>query len=567
MKERDSHQDTPAWVIEERGFISGPLSWRGGSQPLSLGAWLLLFIQGAVLFCLAFLLYPKLASQLVGRPLEPGELLELLVMRWGMAWFGLALLGWSLHELLSRRPGPRVLFTMIAVFPVLIPFWMLGYGWDPNAWEGAFSGEWIHRTGQYWMSRPPGYPLFEGLAALVVPHGGWTALLAVNTLAGFLGCLVWCQLPEEISMDKQRLIAFCLLLQPLFLLACGTGLEPVWQATLVGASAVVLLKTLSDDVSSSAKGWMGSGALLGFASGFAMTSLVVLPVWVILILCYEPSLTKKAQGAFLLCLCAVGVFLLCELPVLLHHGISVFRFAASQPEGAVVLYRLLRFVLPPPALVLTLISLALAWRRWESLERAERMLVIMAVGVMVVQGLLLMAFPSAVNGLAVVLPFLAVLWALLAPRGALAFLLPAVALWGLVSAPLVSTHPAQAFHFDFHPIPGPLVEEAGQRLEMMRRGQQLLMASPSKKTAIIVGRDWPMIATLRPDWVVEKGILRNPAAPVEFHAWIDHDTFGKMKTEGTKLFITGESERTIWIEQGYDPVKEGAIPWKPNAVK
>src|SRR5688572_12444731 len=57
-----------------------------------------------------------------------------------------------------------------AVLASRVPFLSAGYGVDPDAWRVVLAARNLRETGVYLPSRLPGYPLHEGLVALVVDH-------------------------------------------------------------------------------------------------------------------------------------------------------------------------------------------------------------------------------------------------------------------------------------------------------------------------------------------------------------------------------------------------------------
>jgi hypothetical protein len=144
--------------------------------------------------------------------------------------------------------------------------------------------------------------------------------------------------------------------------------------------------------------------------------------------------------------------------------------------------------------------------------------------------------------------------------------LPSLALWGLISIPILPSHPAQALRPVLTLSAGPLVEEAGKRFAEMRQGQQLLMATPQKRTVFLVGHDWPMLACLRPDWVVEPGILRNPACPVEYRNWLDRPAYQALKDLEAKIYVVGSTGVETLKRYGYEPLDDwGTLAWNAKA--
>jgi hypothetical protein len=509
---------------------------------------------------LAFLLFPSVVTVLFGIGLGPRSRFELHLMQWGIGWSGLLALGWGVQEFFVRKPGPHVLLSLLLLIPALLPFGFFGFGSDPDAWSVAHGAYRMNQEGGYLMSRPPGFPLFEGLARIVVPSAGWPGLFIANLSAGIAGCLVWLALPSSLPEGKKRLIAILTFVHPLYLLACGTGLETVWQSLFVTVALVLLIRGLETREPWATASLCASGLALGLASGFRITSLALVPVFVLVPLISPLGSRSKTRSLLLLLGATLATALVCEAPVLLKYGLGAIRFPSdgSDPFG---LFHLIRFALPPPLLLLlsgALVALPFTWR---FLKDSERALVTLAVAALAV---LAPTFFLAESGsLTVLASFLAILCGLAAPRGLHAVCLPTLLLWGFLSIPVLSPQPG----LRWKPEAGPLVEEWGKRFESMREAQQMLSISPKKPTVALVGPDWTRLAALRPNWKIgASGTLSNPDFPIEFIEGIDLETFQEMRASGKSILVIGSGNRFTQKKFGYGPLAEGAKEWEPGTL-
>lgn len=516
-----------------------------------------------LLLAAAGLLIRNVIESVIGHPLAPAEVMQLLLVRWGLGWLGLCFLGWGICDFLPGAQGPRLLLSWILLLPMMIPFGFLGYGTDPDTWAVAFNADWMQKTGEYSMSRPPGFPLHEILVACLKPLGGWPVLFGAQILAGLVGTIAWLWLPDEITTLRRRMIAFGILIHPLFLLACGTGSEAIWQTSLVCLSTLFLARSLvSED--HPLGGYLLAGLTLGASAGFQMTSLLLVPTWMLVIVVFEQTYLRRFLGAALVLGVSVGIYCLVEIPVWMTAGREAFQYFREDPDTRVVLYRLLRYTLPPPLLILIAIALWRVRKDWEDFGTSEKALCVVSIlNSLVLVGVFLL-FPREAGNPAVAIPFLILLVGLVLPAKYLCAGLPFLAIWGFISFPLLPPSAAQLPQLVLNPTAGPLVAEAMGRFDQMRRSQQLLLASPKTPTIYIVAYDWPILAVQRPEWVVERGVLRNPNAPVEFREWMDYASFKERRGSGTRFYVVGDAGKATTRRFGYDLYEEWASAWNPQ---
>ena len=77
---------------------------------------------------------------------------------------------------------------VLLVFLSRLPFLSAGYGLDGDSWAVAITALKLHETGNYIVSRLPGYPVQEWLTSLVIGGGPFAVncLTAVVSTIGFL---------------------------------------------------------------------------------------------------------------------------------------------------------------------------------------------------------------------------------------------------------------------------------------------------------------------------------------------------------------------------------------------
>lgn len=528
-------------------------------EPHVIPALALTLAGTAFLLGAAFLLHGGVQNLPRGSD-ETGERIEHLLAGWTLGWFGLLFLGWGMCEFLCKVPGPRILFSLICAVPVLVPFGFLGYGLETEAWSSALAAEWLHKTGNLLSADAALSPLFIRLLTLLQPLGGWTAVFTAQLIAGIGAVLTWMLLPSEIAAWRRRLIALGILVHPLFLISCGTGLDPVWQIVCLSASAVLFLRGMTSDGPPYGY-YMASGLLLGLAAGFRWPCLVFLPVGILTAALFETSLSRRVAAFFILAVSAILSFSAC---LALKPGGLVFPAIPGVFPGSTHLsYHLLHDVFPPPLLILLAIAVWRLRRDWYDLEESEQVLCVLSSAGLVAGGIVYGVFHESAGPMTVLIPMASALVGVLVPRGLVAMGLPLLALWGVLSVPILPAHPAQEVGLQLAPGRGILVEEASQRFDRLRRAQQLLLASQKRNTVFVVGEEWPLLAMMHPDWVVEAGTLRNPTYPVEFRDWVDLDTFRTLRLEEFRFYVVGDAGHINRAKFGYDLFEEGATSWEP----
>ncbi|MCA9449234.1 MAG: hypothetical protein KC931_19095, partial [Candidatus Omnitrophica bacterium] len=349
--------------------------------PISRGTGVALVLEGLFFIAIALIAHPGVLIRLFSLNLDPMESMQIRYIQLGFFCIGCLSLAWGFYEVLFRKPGPLILLSILFLIPILVPFGFLGYGSDPDAWAVSFTALKMQSTGEYFMSRPPGFPLFEYLARFLVPTTGWPGLFIANLLAGIAGSLVWFLLPSGKDSSRIPLLAISTLVHPLYLLGMTTGLDYIWQTLFVSLSLVLLVRGLVDDGNPGLGLILASGVCLGIAAGFRITSLAVLPVWVGVLFIAIPRMGGAFKSIAGLAIATVVATLVCELPVLLNFGSRALSIQPDPVESVIIAYRLLRYVFPIPLLLLLPIGGMFLVPRWREFDSSTRVLVGAAFGV------------------------------------------------------------------------------------------------------------------------------------------------------------------------------------------
>lgn len=517
----------------------------------------LLIGEGLVILGLALLSQPAVLSRLFGTDLDPFGTMQVRYAQLGFFCTGCFTCTWGFYEIFLKREGPLLLLLVLCSIPLLAPFGLLGYGADPQSWMYACAAE-------KGIGGSSSAPLFGVLTLGLIPSMGWTGFFVANFLAGIAGALIWFLIPLAKSDSRAPLLTASVLVHPVYLLAMSTGLETVWQILFVSVSTVLLLRGLGDSPRFGL--FILSAMAFGVAAGFQKSGLALLPIFLAVLFFGVPHLRAAILGAAIYAFAALATF---AVGVTTAEEIfqSTFLTAPSDPLplGAGV-HQQARFLFPIPALLLLLAGLIGVALRWRRFDLPARLLVGLSIGSLLVLGPGYLWGSGGPVGLALAVPFAAILWTFGAPRIATALFIPLLAVSGLASVDWMSRGPEGGYEVRLNVGPGPLVEEIDGRFRNLRRAQQLLLIAPKEKTAVIVGTDWPILATLRSGWKVEKGELINPDLPVGYYDSIAKDDFDRLTEEGVRILVAPDAETRTKNLHGYNPFDLGATPWDPKRI-
>ena len=145
-----------------------------------------------------------------------------------------------------------------------LPVVTAGYGADPDAWLVASAAGKLWTSGQYTVSRFPGYPLHEIISAPLVGVGGCTFSNAGTLLATLVLAALWYRISGKLAKNPLTLF-FSLLCAPLVLTDAATTMDYVWSLAFLMAA---LDAALDGKV-------IGAGILTGLAAGFRPSNITV----------------------------------------------------------------------------------------------------------------------------------------------------------------------------------------------------------------------------------------------------------------------------------------------------
>jgi len=233
--------------------------------------------------------------------------------------------GWKLWALVLGVP--------VVVLLTRLPFLFAGYGMDPDAWRVACIARALAETGQYLVSRIPGYPVQE-LTSGLLARGGPLALNGATAVCSALAVLFFVLILRRLGSRDALLAGAALASIPVIYISSTVSLDYLWAlAFLMAATYAALLR----------RPWL-AGVLLGLAVGCRLTSgLLVFPLlllishpgeWTAADEAPKPSLSlipAQLRACVIMgcTTCAVG--LCCFLPVIRVYGRGFLGFFDDPP--------------------------------------------------------------------------------------------------------------------------------------------------------------------------------------------------------------------------------------------
>jgi hypothetical protein len=206
----------------------------------------------------------------------------------------------------------------LAVLLTRLPFLGPGLGTDNDAWSVGAAARFIARTGQYKVSRFPGFPVQEYAAALLWPGGPWLIDLASALMCAIAAALLAVVLRRAGSRDA-ALGAIAFAFVPTVFISSTSGMDYLWACALLLSALVLTL----------ARRGALAGVALGLATGCRITSIAFLLPLALMRAAPEPRGRGRAVLALATpaLLTAAAVF----LPVALRYGGEFLSY--YEPAG------------------------------------------------------------------------------------------------------------------------------------------------------------------------------------------------------------------------------------------
>jgi len=413
---------------------------------------------------------------------------------------------------------------LIAVALTRLPPVLQGYGADPDAWRVASSASRLWTTGEYQVSRYPGYPLHEIISAPLVALGGAAASNGATLIVALLLLAIW----NRIALREARhpaILVITLALTPLFLKNSVVTMDYIW-------SLFFLVLALDNALQKNA---LLAGVFVGLAAGFRMANLVALvPVGVLFLdqiqlrrirfrrsQSQQPQVRQSPPDPFQLSQSrslhpilmfmgvALGTTLLSYLPVILTLGLERW-YAETAAQLASIrqhndlgfrmfLYRSV-YAFGPLAVIAAIGFLGARWKEFTRMFRSFDPLVWSPVAGIVVYSLVFFSLPLEREYLLPLVPFLLLLSDRFLMRSHLLLLLFCVITYAFINPDIVY-HQEPVGRVQPNVRKGILLEDCEKRTRIAATRREILALTTSEKTIVVTG--FP-----EPYWFNEEGVER-----------------------------------------------------------
>ena len=206
-----------------------------------------------------------------------------------------------------------------------LPFLSAGFGSDDDAWRIALSARRLAQTGEYNVSRMPGYPVPEYLTALVI-DGGVVAVNMLSTLMTLVATTAFLLLLMRLHCREPCLAALAFAFTPIVYIASVSAMDYMWAMAFL---LLTLLLLLYERV------WL-AGLALGLAVGCRITSIFFMIPFLILI--YNKNSIKSFIINFIILFLVSGVVMLIAYsPVYARYGWGFLKYAAAPEPLPIVI--------------------------------------------------------------------------------------------------------------------------------------------------------------------------------------------------------------------------------------
>jgi hypothetical protein len=362
-----------------------------------------------------------------------------------------------------------------------LPFLGTGYGSDGDAWRVAETADHLARTGEYHVSRFPGYPLNELVFVPLVGTGGSFLTNGATLLAFLVLLFIWHRLVRE-RTNHPRLLVAALAFTPMVWANSAGTMDYVWSLLFLILAVHALLS----------RRIVLAGVCLGAATGFRPVNAVA-AVPLLLLLHLEDKSPRDAAGFIL---SASLTAILAFTPVWLTYGVSGWidgtRFQAGLTHLTVIqraLYWAYRSVYSVglPAFLVAAYILIKRRRNVAALFSSRSSFLIAAVGIVGAFAVLFFAYPLEREYLLPALPFLFIILDAVALRREFLLFTLCLAMYAFVNIDVIE-HRFGAGSIGLDVREGVVVEELHKRTSYLDERERIAQTAFVHSSIIMTGK-------------------------------------------------------------------------------
>lgn len=488
-----------------------------------------------------------------------------------------------------HRVVPAAVAVGVLVLLTRLPFLTPGYGEHGDSRLIATAGRSIAETGVYTISRIPGYPQLELLAAAVW-RGGPLLLNGLTALAGSAATVLFYLLLRRFGAKDPFLLALALAFTPAFFVSSVSTIDFPWTLAWVLAATLAALDRRP----------LLAGVFLGMAVGSRLTSgAMALPLVMILTEGGSRTRTVRVTASFAVAAALTGAAW--YIPSLLSYGTS---FVGYQPFATSLEWTFRTFVAEfwgIPGFAMLLVSLlAILWTGGKSELTSipagavtVRVTIAFALAAAIYLGLYL-RMPIKGAYLITALPFALVVLARYTPRRVFQALCCAI----LVSPFVLAVHPAaerppyvssgarafsvagKSIYVD--PLRGPILADNAMRRSQLAFTHELLANASRLPDSSLILTGWNWSSYVRAAFIghQDDAIVRDAfgfddvrlfrpfrAGKVVFANLADSLQLRDYGARGWGLYYLEQAGYFNRLEHGTDPAREGALLLAPDPMK
>jgi hypothetical protein len=380
----------------------------------------------------------------------------------------------AVHPALTKTTGFALLFALVLLSR--LPFLDAGYGVSPDAWRVARVAREMSATGEYAVSRFPGYPFHEIICS-VFWRGGPSALNGLSAFFSAIAATAFAAITRKLGCRDWFLAGLAVAMTPIFFVSSVSSKDYIWALAFVLLSVFFALNGRA----------FSAGVFLGVAAGCRLTSLaMILPIALILSgtkLCPWRTIIKFA-------IAAGAVALLAFVPVWQRYGVSFLTFYANhaRPTWPLILMRSTVELWGALGLVALGIAAAGAWLTRKQPRLTNYRIVASLLLIVAIYIAAYLRLPDQAGYLLPIVPAILLLVCLFTSRRFLQ-----TALCCLLIAPFVELAPVGL-------RPGAILADHQRRVQNLANIRAILKVGESApgSNVFVVGASEPQIAVLAP---------------------------------------------------------------------